>query len=128
MIEPIELPSANPKLPRIADKVEAENSGKVVPRETIVAPITISGTFNIFESFTALSTRKSADLDKRYKETNKIIAITTIFNGINNSSISKPFLSAFLGLPLRSRNKKMGSLYKKTSHPKSLNLTVIAVR
>ena len=42
MTEPTPLPKANPGLPVQADSTETKTSGIVVPRERIVAPMTIS--------------------------------------------------------------------------------------
>ncbi len=66
--EPTALPNAKPPFPCHAATTDADSSGRVVPRETIVAPMINCDKPKILESLAALSTSKSAALDKMLKD------------------------------------------------------------
>ena len=73
MIDPTALPSARPGWPWMAANTDTAASGAVVPRLTIVAPITTFGIPDRDDSSTASSTSQSAALAR----TAKLAAITS---------------------------------------------------
>lgn len=63
IVEPMMFPSATMLAPLKADKTETANSGREVPKETIVAPITNSDIPDSKEIEIASSTRISVAFD-----------------------------------------------------------------
>jgi len=68
IIDPIALPNAKSPFPCNAATTDADNSGSVVPSETIVAPMITYDSPKIFESLAALSTSESAAFDNTIKD------------------------------------------------------------
>ena len=56
MVEPTIVPAAKPTLPELEDVTETDNSGKVVPNDTINIPITKGDNLKTSESLTAIFT------------------------------------------------------------------------
>ena len=60
IFEPTTFPMAIPSTPWIAEVTLTASSGRLVPNETIVRPMTIEGMWNAFAIAEAPSTKKSA--------------------------------------------------------------------
>ena len=86
MMEPIALPYAMEPIPFRAEVVETMTSGRVVPMETTVAPISISGRWNFLAMPVAPSTNQSPP---KIRQTRPIMNNTIALNKILTSNISE---------------------------------------
>ena len=91
-IEPTALPKASSAEPLMIEVIEVATSGKVVPRDTIVAPIINSGIPIASAISTAFSTNRSADLVRPIKDTMKIKISKNSGNCANKVSIISPII------------------------------------
>ena len=72
MLEPTTLPKDIPSKPCNADVTLTASSGRLVPKETIVSPITTEGILNAFAIAELPSTKKSAPFTRKIKPAIKI--------------------------------------------------------